>query len=109
MYNQTHVVQKFLNGSFLSLFFLCMLYFILLDFQMFFMNLNIFLHLTHIYAKSFNFLLTWKWPKIGRNVVFLSLILTVLGFNWKTLTYKNLDVKPIFKEDEALLKCNFIT
>ena len=48
MYNQTHVAQKFLNGSFLSLFFRCMLYFILLDFQTFFIVLNIFYTL-HIY------------------------------------------------------------
>ena len=37
-------------------------YFILLHFQTFFMVLNVFLHLTHIYiyADSFNFKLTWN-------------------------------------------------
>ena len=61
MYNLTQFMQKFLNSSFneiLLLFFFCMLYFILLHFQTFFIVPNIFLHLTHIYANSFNFLLT---------------------------------------------------
>ena len=33
--------------------------------------LTIFLHFKNIFANSFNFLLTWKWPKIGQNVVFI--------------------------------------
>ena len=62
--------DSLLNSSFnliLLLFFLCMLCFILLHF---YSRLNIVLHLTFIYANSFNFLLTWKWPNIGRNVFF---------------------------------------
>ena len=68
------------------LFFFCMLYFILLHFQTFFIVPNIFLHFTHIYANSVNFLLTWKWLKIGPNVVFYLWFFTVLSFKKPLLT-----------------------
>ena len=56
MYNQTQFVQKFLNNSFnqIPLFFFCSFISFFYNFQTFFIVLNIFLHLTHIYANSFN-------------------------------------------------------
>ena len=80
MYHQIHLVQKFLNSSFnqiLLLFFSACFISFLYHFQTFFIVLNIFLHLTHIYAifNSF-FLLTLKMTEDRSKSRFLSVIFT---------------------------------
>ena len=77
MYNQTHLVQKFLNSSFnqiLLLFFSACFISFLYHLQTFFIVLNIFLHLTHIYANIFNsfFLLTLKMTEYRSKSHFVS-------------------------------------
>ena len=58
-----------------------MLYFILLSFSnIFFIVLNIFLHLTHIYANSFKFFTYLKMTENRSKRSFLSVICTVLSF-----------------------------
>ena len=56
-----------------------MVFFILLSFSnIFFIVLNIFLHLTHIYANSFNFFTYLKMTEDRSKRRFLSVIFTVL-------------------------------